>query len=149
MKKKKKKETQLIILFHINNVDHNWPLEKVEHNRGLFVRLSSDYMLLSPFMVIALQTTASQAHLKWTSQAASSGASPSQKMCLGMDVSLADVLERDHGLFPVPFPGCTSSGPCWCSPLPSYNNKGISSMSTCSGRRQDLVTPEVAPAPVP
>lgn len=110
-KRKKIKETQLIILFHINNVDYNRSLEKPEHNRGLFVRLSTDYMLLSPFMMIALQTTTSQAHFKLISQASSLWGSLSQ-MCPEMDVTLADVMYKDHGPFPVPFPGCTGPGPC-------------------------------------
>lgn len=91
MKKKKIKETQLITLFHINNGGCNWPLEKTEHNRRLFVRPSTDYMLLSTFVMIAFHTRASQAHLKLTSQAASSWAAPSWQTCPEMDVTLADV----------------------------------------------------------
>ena len=59
-KRKKIKETQLITLFHINNVDCNWPLQKPEPNRGPFVRLSADCVLLGAFMMIAFQTTALQ-----------------------------------------------------------------------------------------
>jgi len=61
------------------------------HNRGLFVRPSTDYMLLSTFMMIAFHTTASQVHLKLISQAASSWAAPSQQTCPEMDATLADV----------------------------------------------------------
>lgn len=89
------KETQLIPLFHINNIDCNWPLEKLEHNRGLFVRPSADYMLLSAFMMIAFRTTASQAHLKLISQAASSWAAPSRQTCPKMDVTMTDIFPND------------------------------------------------------